>query len=331
MSVARSKYKFIAVYALLPMLSSGCGLIYDYPSPCEPVKSELAVVADWRYAPDASPGSMVYSFFPTDGSEVWSFHFAGSVGGDIDLMYGKYSVLAYNDDTSRIMYDNDNDYSGFSFYCRGGGLYDGLGGTIDNPLGPSENLNGEAVEICPDALWCDHIACFTFGDIGVDVSRAVENGDPRVLTVYPQRITPAYHYVIEGIENLEGVARMCCSLSGMASMVRPSTMYRGCKSVTLPLGASRVSETSVEGRFFTFGLPECEVSNELTFYVWLSDGQKLAYRFDVSDQIRTAVDMMNVEICVGGISLPKADRPSTDGNTEVSVDGWITEYINIQS
>lgn len=330
MAAKQLKYMSLVLSSIVQVFVSGCGLIYDYPTSCEPVKSELTIVTDWRYARNASPESMVYSFFPTDGSDIWSFHFAGKTGGVVDLMYGHYSILAYNDDTSRIRYDNPDDYMNFSFYCRMGGLFDGLGGTLDNPIGPSVNDNGEMVEICPDKLWCYHIDVFRFGDIEAE-KLSSDNGDISVITVYPRQITPAYHYIIEHIENLEGVAHMCCSLSGMASMLEPSTMYHGDRSVTLPLAATKKSESAVEGSFFSFGLPERLTNNELTFFIWLSDGKKLAYRFDVSDQIRNAPDSMNVEIRVGGINLPVADKPSTECGTDVSVDGWITEVIDIQS
>lgn len=326
MLALRCKYlSFVASAGLLIVLS-GCGLIYDYPTSCESVKSELTIVTDWRYAPDASPESMVYSFFPSDHSDIWSFHFAGNTGGIVDLMYGNYSILAYNDDTSGVRYGNADDYINFSFYCRKGGLFDGLGGTLDNPIGPSVNDNGEMVEICPDELWCYHVDMFKFRDGGAEMLR-MDN----LITVYPRQITPAYHYIIEHIDNLEGVAHMCCSLSGMASILVPSTMYHGDRSVTLPLTATRKSESAVEGSFFSFGLPERLTNNELTFYVWLSDGRKFAYRFDVSDQIRNAPDSMNVKIRVSGINLPVADKPSTESGTDVSVDGWITEVIDIQS
>ena len=51
-----------------------------------------------------------------------------------------------------------------------------------------------------------------------------------------------------------------------------------------------------------------ESANILTLYVWLNDGKKLRYDFDVTKQARNAKDPMNVSLIVGGIELP-AFRP----------------------
>ena len=154
----RDALLLLSVMLVAPILS-GCGLIYDYDN-CPAGYGEFDVEDDWRLAPSATPEGMAYIFFPSGDNCCWRFDFPGKEGGDVDLPDGDYNVLTFNDDTSGILFDNSESYRDFTFYCRTGALYDGLGGTIDNPLGPPVAANGEKVNICPDMLWCDAVNTF---------------------------------------------------------------------------------------------------------------------------------------------------------------------------
>ncbi len=60
----------------------------------------------------------------------------------------------------------------------------------------------------------------------------------------------------------------------------------------------------------------------------MSDGEKLCYQFDVSDQVREAPDPFNVSICIRGLELP--DKPGVDsGGMDAGVDGWQTVIIEL--
>ncbi len=283
----------LSVMLVAPILS-GCGLIYDYDN-CPPGYGEgFDVEDDWRLAPSATPEGMAYIFFPYGENCCWRFDFPGKKGGDADLPDGDYNVLTFNDDTSGILFDNSESYRDFTFYCRTGALYDGLGGTIDNPLGPPVAANGEKVNICPDMLWCDAVNTFELYPDGTAVERTQN--------------------------------------SGMAASLRPSDMWRGTEPVTLPLKASPETDCIISGRFFTYGLPsEPSAPNTLSLYIWLTDGRKLCYEFDVTEQARTAPDRMNVEIIIDGLSLPEVENPKPGGTFDVSVDGWTTIIIDIAS
>ena len=318
-----SRYAIVRGIAAVVMavLFYACVFVHEDLTGCPPDDAGLLLVSDWALAPEANPESMVYSFFPAEGGDVWNFRFPGRNGGNIDLAYGAYRIIAYNDDTSRILYRDISEYATFTFYCRKGGLFDGLGGTIDAPLGPEESPDGEAVEICPDMLWGSTLSSFAF-----------DAASPREIKLFPAPIIARYSYTIERIENLDGVARMCCAISGMASFLRPSDMYRGKESVTLPLKAARAKEDTVDGKFLTFGVPAGSASpNILTLYVWLTDGRRFSYSFDVSDQVRNAPDAMDVELIVGGIVLPESEQSAIGGDLDVSVDGWTTVIVDINA
>ncbi len=330
----RDALLLLSVMFVAPILS-GCGLIYDYDN-CPAGYGEFDVEDDWRLAPSATPEGMAYIFFPSGENSCWRFDFPGKEGGDVDLPDGDYNVLTFNDDTSGILFDNSESYRDFTFYCRPGALYDGLGGTIDNPLGPPVAANGEKVNICPDMLWCDAVNTFELYPDGTAVERTPDSGfsysDKRRLTMYPKAIVAFYRYSVRNVENLESIDRVCASISGMAASLRPSDMWRGTEPVTLPLKATPETDCMISGRFFTYGLP-CEPSapNTLSLYIWLTDGRKMCYEFDVTNQIRKAPDSMNVEIIIDGLKLPEVENPKPGGTFDVSVDGWATIIIDIAS
>lgn len=321
------------LFILTVALTSGCSLIYDYNDcPTESVGAFL-VDSDWLYAPDADPEGMAYVFFPAEGEE-WRFDFPGRTGGEVKLPDGEYSVMAFNDDTSGVLFGRKGDYDEFAFYCRKGGLYDGLGGTIDRPLGPDVTGQGESVEICPDMLWCGSCSSCDLRPDGVDVTRtagaSTDHSDKRLLVMYPRRIVAEYSFIVGDVSNLGGVAHVCASMSGMASYLRPSDMFRG-SAVTLPVKAVADGKSTISGNFLTYGLPsEGDAPNILSLYIWLADGQKLCYTFDVTGLARGASDPLHVAIRISGLDLPESGPP-TGGGFDVSVEGWITTVINIKS
>lgn len=289
----KAKYLILLLITSAYCVTSGCSLIYDYNN-C-PSNETFSVDNDWKYAPTASPEGMAYMFFPNDGNEPWRFDFPGRNGGNVNLPYGNYSVMTFNDDTSAA---------------------------------------GEDVEICPDTIWCcttDHCSLRPNGvDIATDSTPSVDHIDSRKLTLYPRLATACYTYTIHNVTNLKGVARMCASLSGMASSLRPSDMFRGAP-VTLPVKAKATDSETISGNFLTYGLPSNpNAQNTLSLYVWLVDGKKYCFTFDVSQQISDAPAPLHVDIHISHLSLPEAGDP-IGGSFDVDVDDWITIIINIQS
>lgn len=335
-------YVYSAILSLcgvvVALLFAGCSLIYEDYSNCKPNKSisDFFIDVDWKYAPEAAPEGMAYLFFPSGGSgDIWRFDIPGKDGGTVSVADGNYRMVCINDDTSRILFRDEESYL-FSCYCRPGGLYDGLGGTIDRPLGPSESPSGEPVEICPDMMWCGNVWELNLEADGEWVTTGESSekvySSRRGVTFYPRRAVAHYDFIVSDVKNLSGVRRICASVSGMASEVYPATLKRGYDAVTLPLSARIVGDDRVEGNFLTFGLPENDAApNKLTLYVWLTDGRKFSYEFDVTSQARNAVDPMRVTLAVGGITIPESEPEGGEGAFDISIDGWITETIDIVS
>ena len=61
----------------------------------------------------------------------------------------------------------------------------------------------------------------------------------------------------------------------------------------------------------------------------IKDGRRFCYEFDVTDQVRTAPDPMEVLLTVRGLTIDKSDTGDGTG-FDVSVDGWQTVTVNIR-
>lgn len=317
--------------------AAGCSLVEE-PECCGcPDESQFEVVSDWHDSPKASPEGMAYIFFPVSGNgEPWRFDFPGKEGGPVPLPDGSFHVVAFNDDTSRVLLCDDENYNDFFFCCRDGGLYDGVSVMPDSPVGPAVTEDGEPVKMTPDHIWGETVDLMQLDVDGVSVTRLpgenpVSYGE-RLLEVFPHELTPRYGYVATNVSNLSGVARMCASLSGMASCYRLSSRQPDGDAVTFPVRAFTGGDTSLTSVFYTFGrLPDAGIRNVLTLYFWLRDGRKFKYEFDVTEQIADAPDPMDVLIRVDGVDLPQSGPPQADGAFDVSVDGWDTYIIDIPS
>lgn len=317
------------------MAISSC--IYDYPTACED-DSELTIVNDWQFAPDASPEGMAYLFFPSESIEPWRFDFPGRDAGKITLPIGKYRFVMFNDDTSAIRFRIDNNT--LEAYCREGDILEGLGRRISDPS-PDPPV-AERVEICPDMMWS---ASSPYVDLGYDKlvydqcerGTAIKqvNDDGKIFRTFPQQIIARYNYEIHDVSNLSGVKQMCAAMSGMASGIMLGDNIPSSTAVTVPFAASRSGSNTITGQFLTFGLPQpydpAGSPNILHLFVWLTDNRRMEYLFDVTDQVANAADPLCVHISLSGLQLPEPSPTGEPGMFEPTVDGWNTIEINIES
>ncbi|MDE7116854.1 MAG: DUF5119 domain-containing protein, partial [Muribaculaceae bacterium] len=190
----------IALCVICPcLILSGCSWIYDNPCCCECGGSDgsFEVFSDWHECPDADPAGMAYMFFPVSGGEPWRFDFPGKEGGPVMLPDGEFHVLSFNDDTSRVLFGSEEDYSELYCYCRETGLFNGIS-TADRgeAVGATVTEDGEKVIEPPDEMWGECVNWFSLGKNGVELRRnegGAETSYPeRILFVYPHLLTPRY-------------------------------------------------------------------------------------------------------------------------------------------
>lgn len=300
-----------------------------------PDKIPLKINNDWKAAPEATPEGMAYIFFPDDGGEPWRFDFPGREAGKVNLSIGKYKFLSYNDDTYNVIFHTDGGYDSYEAYTQEKDL---LGSIPQSDRGDSvpEGISERVVE-CPDMMWgCayydfslkyDGVRYTPFATLQPDMM--LEYSPDYVLTAAQSPLTARYTFRIEDIENLSGVKSMSAALSGMAGSMMLASRIKGDYPSTLSLKASIIDSTAAGGNFCTFGIPpEPSADNILSLFVVIKDGRRFCYQFDVTDQVRSAPDPMNVCLIVKGLTL---EVPDTGGDTgfDVVVDGWETVIVNI--
>lgn len=316
---------------IMATASSSC--IYDYLPPCDD-STRLTIVNDWALAPDASPEGMAYLFFPEGSDTPWRFDFPGREAGEVTLPVGTFRFVMFNDDTSAIRFTMDN--GALVAYCREGNILEGLGSAIGKESVP---YTAEPVEICPDMMWAE-------GDPLVSVSadkityehynrkQRITDYD-KVLHTYPSQLIARYSYEITDVANLDGVRQMCAAMSGLAASLHIGDREHSPSAVTLPFRASATGTGKIGGEFLTFGLPQPhhpEISpNILHLFVWLTDGRRFEYLFNVTEQVSDAPDPLDVKITVKGLQLPEAEPGHTPGAFDPTVDGWTKVTINIEA
>lgn len=328
----------ICIALVLGAMTSSC--VYEYPCCCIS-DTGFTIVNDWTDCPDAHPEGMAYLFFPDDGSPVWRFDFPGMEAGVVSMPEGNYKVISYNDDTSTILFDDKGGYDGYKAYCCDGDI---LGRSVsqryDGGAVPQANAS-EPVKQCPDMMWgvayCgfglqyDYLCYLPEGEPGENSYDAPWTVSENMEIVMRQRpLVARYECRIEDVKNLGGVSRMCAAMSGMAGSLDIPSGRRGPDAVTLPFAVASSGVSTISGNFHTFGIPSgSEARNMLNLFVWLADGRRFNYEFDVSDQVRNAPDSMDVLIVVRGLTIEPSEEVG-GGGFDVGVDDWETIVINIQ-
>lgn len=310
--------------------------IYEYDN-C-PDRLSLQIVNDWTAAPSATPGGMAYIFFPDDGAAEWRFDFPGNTAGSVSLPVGNYSFLSYNDDTANVVFSEDSGYDEYEAYTATTELLDAIPASERGSILPTGHDGRERVVRPPDMLWgCAYCSVkLHYGGVRYVATGISEPGEQPVfspdfiLTALQRPLTAHYTFRIEDIENLSGVSSMSAALGGMAGSLTLSSGEKGSYPSTLSLKAASLSPTVVGGDFYTFGIPPTpDVANILSLFVVIKDGRRFCYEFDVTDQVRTAPDPMEVLLTVRGLTIDKPDTGDGAG-FDVSVDGWQTVTVNIR-
>lgn len=324
---------YAALTMLLTVVLCSCEhkeLCYDHPH-----TRSLRLQFDWSDAPNATPEGMCVFFYPIDEGvgTMRRFDFSGTEGGEIQLSVGRYRVVCYNNDTDGVLFDGMDDYFAHRCYTRDGDLMEPIygNGNRSTSVPRAVETENERVVICPDMMWGCSVAELEVKDI--DTADGTES--EQTITLRPQQMVCTYSVEIRNVKSLDHVSQMCASLSGMADGLTFSTLGLDTETVTLPFAVKSDGVSTVTGSFYTFGHNELNLrSHRLALYVIMDDGKKYVYgttgqHFNVTNQVHTAADRLNVHIVIDGLDLP---QPITeDDGLNPSVDDWteINEDIYI--
>ncbi|MDE6582895.1 MAG: DUF5119 domain-containing protein [Duncaniella sp.] len=309
----------ISLAAVLALSLTGCHhkeLCYDHIH-----RVDIDVVFDWQNAPDATAKSMALYMYDTETDEHLRYIFDNNEGGPISIPFGKYNGLCLNsDDTDWAIIRNEHDIEKFEIYTADAEALETTG-LSTRTMPRARATEEERVAKTPGMLWSDRQDAI---DLPVTTTH-------KTITFYPDEDICHYTvdiYDVEHITSIEGSA-LDGTISGMAE-----GYYHGKKQptenvVTMPFILT-LDETdkSLHSEFLTFG--ECsgeKHDHTLTIYMYLDDGSKKYYNFDVTDQVADAPDPHNVHIIIHGLSIP---NPLSDtGGFIPEVDDWEAVYINL--
>ena len=263
----------------------------------EPVK--VMVDFDWQMAEDADPEGMTLVFFPADScSKLWRFDIPGREGGEVELLSGRYNVIAYNSDLPGIGFTDKDSYDRYSAIALN---------KNDSAAAPSGMLY--AAHLSP-ALVFDN------------------DGSSPVISLSPDSLSTVYHIRLDSVSGTERIKTATALLRGIARSVCLRLQCNSIEScaISAPLIISPENRSVLETVTTGFGNPDIpDPRIELEVAVTTSHG-KYRKTFDVTDQVMNSKYPRNVDINITGLDIPAADTPVNPGGDDVGisvgVDGW---------
>ncbi len=283
--------------------------------------NEVHIVFDWRNAPDALPESMASYFFGNEEYGTLRYIFQSKDGGLISMPEGYYSGLGMNsDDTDWARTRHIDNIDAFETYTDDATQTEAYGlSTRTVPRAPG--TESERVAQTPGMLWTHRL-----DDVSVDASEGIQT-----ITFYPKEAVCHYMVDISDVTNLENVdrAEIDGTLSGMAEGYNHGKDCPTDNHVTMTFTlAANTEAKTLHGEFLTFGESVSDSGTHiLTIYLYLRDGSKWYYTFDVTSQVHNALDPHHVHIILSGLPLPTPIDGG--GGLKPDVNDWQTENIDL--
>lgn len=288
-------------------------------------QSDVEVVFDWRNAPEADPSSMAAYFFDYETSTPLRFIFDNKDGGMIKIPAASYCALAMNsDDGDWARMRGTGDRDSFETYTQDA---DNLAayGLVTRSIPRAPGTEQERIAKTPGMLWSHRLD-------NIDIEYNASADTHKIVTFYPQEAVCHYTVDISDVENLDHIdgSQIDGTISGMAEGYLHGKDCGSEGHVTMPfvLDADKPAGT-LHGEFLTFGESAGNPGTHiLTIYLYLTDGSKWYYTFDVTGQVHNAPDPRHVHIVLSGLPLP---TPITSGGGIVpTVNDWQTEDIELR-
>lgn len=328
----------IVAFCLLAflLLLSGCRqkeLVYPESS-----LIDITIRFDWSHSQGGSAKGMTVIFYPeNDEGRIWRFELSGDQGGVVSIPLGDYRMLAFNNDTKYISYNgvsNPDTYTASTsatYPDWPDSVLDKFPQLSDymNYHSPDPLYSGivDSVEISLCSVRYISESETTSGDIGENVK---ECGNHVIkCMIYPR--TSNYTCIFKNVENIEGVSRCYCVLSGfsISELIASGRLLSDEAAYTF---AASVIDNDIKGSTVAFGSAPDKGDKYLYLICVMRDGVVKAYRYDVTDQIKNSIDVRNVIIVIEGLVLPVVNPDSPDdGDTgfDVDVNDWEDVIINI--
>lgn len=326
-------HKVILSLALLLSLGAfaGCDtdtLMSGCPDDITRGGAHVSVMFDWGDAPDADPKGMRVAFHPLDSraGEPLRFDLGGRDGGVVNLGPGRYAVLAYNNDTQTIRFDDLDDWDNASIRTGSSTITEPMTRDGSGNESSYRPVGDEDVKAVPDRIW----------GAAADTVTVRNDGTAQNIQLRPQRMYCDYDYEIKNVANLDRATYMSASITGMCDGVSLSRNSKSGRRCTFAIPAAKRDATTIAGTFRTFGHNTADTTAHfMELYVITNDGRKLRFKggrhtmWDVTDQVENAPDPHNVHIVINGLEIPAANDSVPQGGFEPGIDGWQDEHVVI--
>ncbi|MDE6086272.1 MAG: DUF5119 domain-containing protein [Muribaculaceae bacterium] len=310
----------IILTGIVALTSTSChhkDLVYSHVN-----EVTTEVIFDWQKAPDADPKSMALYMYESSSDKPLRYIFSDKFGGQITLPYGRYSGLAMNsDNTDWARTRATEDIENFEIYTPDVeelSAYNLTSRSIPRAAGTED----ERLASTPGMMWCDR------GD-DIDMPAEITH---KTITFYPEEAVCHYTVDILDVDNLKYLhgSEIDGTLSGMAEGFYDGKMLATDNKVTMSFVLSMNEQgNGLHAEFLTFGeCPHNDCNHVLSLYMILTDGTKLHYTWDVSNQISDAPDSTHVNIVVRGLTIPQPIN--NGGGFKPDVNDWVTEHIGIK-
>lgn len=297
------------------LLMSGCrhkDIIEDIGQDGFPI---VKVEYNWDETEFFRPDGLANLFYSSESyaKSYWRFDFRPS-GGTMRLPKGEYDIVVFNNDTENILFSEINNLDDLTFSTS----------EIDTSEIPEDQLPfpPQRIYAQPDKMWATILK-----NIVIE-----ESAEPQTVFLSPKRITRDYNVEMTGIENLESALRYYAVISDLTHIFKASTLEQTGVLASIGNFMQPIDDTSISTTITNFGINKESTHQKLAVYMWLADGSRKVYLYDVTDQIRQAPDSMNLMIRVKGPSLPEITPgeggTGGEGGMDVGVDNW--DFIDIE-
>lgn len=280
----------------------------------------LDILYEWDNASGANPEGMTLYFFSTGaGSRVWRFDVSGSEGGRIELPYGGYRMVTFNNDLPGVRIEGTESFSSIDAVARK------VSASASGAIGSTGMLYGSVVRDI-------YVSCR--GVRYLDSQGQTKECGRGLIRCRPDSLAVRYTAVFENSGGLEGVRSSYVLLHGPGlSLIFSDGHSEGFGSpLYIPLVLARQAG-HMEGSAAAFSpasLPDG--LSGMTFVFTRNDGKSFSKEISLTPENLNIISPHNVVIHIKDFDIPDSgDNPPGDvGGIDVDVEGWQSVEIVVE-
>lgn len=277
---------------------------------------EVDVTFDWSETPEASPKSMSLYLFPEGDKEVQRYEFTRKEGGKIRIVPGTYRAICLNSDTENIRIQDNHGFESFRLTTKDMEMLAGMTslGVRSEDVPKIKGTEDERTAMSPDSIWTGSLY------------EMVLDSPDQTMTLTMQKRFSAFNIEVRNAENLQYAYAVSGCLTTLSESLYPGEGVLSDSDVTIPFEMTADSkEGFIKGDFLTFGhCPAEDKQHYMTIYAIMSDGSKVYFTFDVTEQIHSSPDDSHIVIVLDGLQLPEPNlgEGGGGGGFRPEVNGW---------